>query len=312
MDYQVLVTGANGFLGRSLSEYLNLSGKTIIGISRVKFNAGYPLQIVGSLANSDDLKRCLHGVGVVIHTAARVHVMQEKHIDPLRGYREVNVGITLNLANEAVAAGVKRFIYLSSIKVNGENTLNEPFTPEDYFVPDDAYALSKYEAEQGLLAIARQTGMEVVIIRPPLVYGPNVKGNFLHLMRWVNKGVPLPLGAIHNQRSLVALDNLVDLIAICIDHPAAANQIFLVSDDEDLSTTGLLQRLGNALDKPARLLPVPQGLLEGSLKLIGKGRIAQRLCGNLQVDISKTKRLLNWQPPVAVDDALKKTADVGC
>ena len=199
---------------------------------------------------------------------------------------------------------------MSSIKVNGEATsYGQQFKASDPPAPTDPYAISKYEAEEGLRKIASETGMEVVIIRPPLVYGPGVKANFYSMMRWLDKGIPLPLGSIDNKRSLIALDNLVDLIVTCIDHPAAANQVFLAGDGEDLSTTDLLKRLAKAMDKPARLIPIPGRVLEFGAALLGKGDIARRICGSLQIDISKTGDLLGWQPPVTVDEALRKTAE---
>jgi UDP-glucose 4-epimerase len=205
---------------------------------------------------------------------------------------------------------VRRFVFVSSVKVNGEATQpGLPFKPDDASTPLDAYGISKMEAEQGLREIAAQTGMEVVIIRPPLVYGPGVKANFAAMMRWLSRGIPLPLGAIHNGRSLVALDNLVDLILTCITHPAAANQTFLVSDGEDVSTTELLRRMGQALDSPARLIPVPAGVLKAAAALLGKRDMAQRLCGSLQVDIQKTRQLLGWTPPLTLDQGLKKAAE---
>jgi len=217
---------------------------------------------------------------------------------------------------------VRRFIFLSSIKVNGEETGEagsaerrvlspegrKTFREDDVPAPEDVYAISKWEAEQGLRQISGQSGMEVVIIRPPLIYGPGVKGNFLTMLRWLEKGWPLPLGSIQNKRSLLALDNLVDFIMICLDHPAAANQIFLVADGEDISTTELLRRTSVALGRPVRLLPVPQWVVESGLALLGKGGLAQRLCGSLQVDISKARELLGWTPPVSVDEALQETA----
>ncbi|MDP1970979.1 MAG: NAD-dependent epimerase/dehydratase family protein, partial [Methylobacter sp.] len=200
-------------------------------------------------------------------------------------------------------------IFISSIKVNGESTsLGRPYTTEDQPVPVDPYGISKLEAEESLRQLADETGMEVVIIRPPLVYGPGVKANFYDMMRWLEKGVPLPLGAIYNKRSFVALDNLVDLIVTCIEHPAAANRTFLAGDGEDLSTTELLQRMSKALGKPAKLFPMPIGVLKAAAILLGRRDMAQRLCNSLQVDISKTCDLLGWQPPVSVDDALKRTA----
>jgi UDP-glucose 4-epimerase len=238
--------------------------------------------------------------------------MADKAADPLEEFRRVNVQGTLNLARQAAAAGVRRFVFISSIKVNGEATqLGRSFTADDAPAPLDAYGVSKMEAEQGLRELAAQTGMEVIIIRPPLVYGPGVKANFAAMMRWLQRGVPLPLGAIHNQRSLVALDNLVDLIVTCHTHPAAANQTFLVSDGEDVSTSELLRRMGQALDRPARLLPVPQSWLKLAAAMVGKSDVAQRLCGSLQVDISKTRQLLSWTPPLSLDQGLKRAAGVG-
>ncbi|MBQ1557109.1 MAG: SDR family oxidoreductase [Pseudomonas sp.] len=267
------------------------------------------LRVIDDFANSLSWGLLLQGQDVVIHCAARVHVMHDTSTDPLAEFRKVNREDTLNIARQAAMAGVQRFIFISSIKVNGEGTApNQPYKADDASAPLDPYGVSKMEAEQGLRELAAETGMEVVIIRPTLVYGPGVKANFLNMMRWLHKGVPLPFGAIHNRRSLVALDNLADLIVTCIDHPAAANQTFLVSDGEDLSTTELLRRMAAALGKPARLLPVPSRLLEAAAALLGKQALSQRLCGSLQVDIGKTRELLDWTPPVSVDEALRKTA----
>ena len=233
--------------------------------------------------------------------------MHDTDGDPLAAYRVVNTEGTINLARQAAAAGVRRFVFISSVKVNGEETSpGQPFTEEDEPAPLDPYGISKLEAEQGLRDLATATGMEVVIIRPPLVYGPGVKANFLTMMRWLNKGVPLPFGALDNRRSLVALDNLVDFIITCIDHPAAAKQTFLVADGEDLSTTELLRRVGRAMGKPVRLIPVPMGLLQAGARLLGKQEMARRLCGSLQVDITKARTLLGWKPPVAVDEGLRR------
>jgi nucleoside-diphosphate-sugar epimerase len=233
--------------------------------------------------------------------------MRDIEVDPLIAFRSVNVEGTLNLARQAAAAGVKRFVFVSSVKVNGEIT--EPgraFTEADAPDPQDAYGQSKHEAEQGLRQTAIDTGMEVVIIRPPLVYGPGVKANFAALMRAVQRGWPLPLGAVHNQRSLVALDNLVDFIITCITHPQAANQTFLVSDGQDLSTTELVRGMAQAAGVPARLLPVPVWALQAAGSLLGKGDAVQRLCGNLQVDISKARTLLGWVPLVSVVEGLRR------
>ena len=266
--------------------------------------------LVSDLSVDTDWSLALLGVSQVVHAAARVHVMQDAALDALTEYRRVNVQGTLNLARQAAATGVKRFIFLSSVKVNGEATQpGQFFTADDAPSPQDPYGISKMEAVEGLREIAARTGMEVVIIRPPLVYGPGVKANFQAMTRWLVRGAPLPFAAItHNRRSLVALDNLVDLIVTCIHHPAAANQTFLVSDGEDLSTTDLLRRMGHALGKPARLLPVPPALLKLEATLLGKPEMAQRLCGSLQVDISKTRQLLGWSPPVSVDEGLRRAA----
>jgi nucleoside-diphosphate-sugar epimerase len=246
-------------------------------------------------------------VDVVIHLAARVHVMNDNTTDPLAAFRQVNTQGTLNLARQAAIAGVKRFVFISSVKVNGELTQpGRPFSESDAPHPQDAYGVSKHEAELGLRLIAAETGMEVVIIRPPLVYGPGVKANFAALMRAVQRGWPLPLGAVHNQRSLVALDNLVNFIITCITHPKAANQTFLVSDGQDLSTTELVHGMARAAGVPTRLLPVPVWALQTGAKLLGKGDAVQRLCGNLQVDISKARTLLGWVPPVSVEDGLRR------
>jgi UDP-glucose 4-epimerase len=239
--------------------------------------------------------------------------MHDTAVDPVAAFRAVNVAGTLNLARQAVASGVKRFVFISSVKVNGEATrLGAPFSVDDLPAPLDPYGVSKMEAERGLREISAQTGMELVIIRPPLVYGPGVKANFAALMRAVQKGWPLPLGSVHNQRSLVALDNLVDFIITCITHPQAANQTFLVSDGHDLSTTELVRGMTQAAGLPARLLPIPVWALHAGASLLGKGDAVQRLCGNLQVDISKARNLLGWVPPVSVEDGLRRAMRNGC
>lgn len=309
----VLLTGASGFVGRAVQARLSASHAVELAVAVRHPLPGLPASIVmrkiSGIDSATDWSAAVAGVNVVIHSAARVHVMSDQSADPLVEFRKVNVEGTLNLARQAAAAGVTRFIFISSIKVNGEGSaLGKPFTADDIPAPADPYGISKMEAEQGLQELAAETGMEVVIIRPVLVYGPGVKANFHSMMSWLNKGIPLPLGAISNKRSLVALDNLVDLIVTCMDHPAAANQTFLVSDGEDLSTTELLYRMAAALGRPARLLPIPVRLLELSASLLGQRAIAQRLCGSLQVDIRKTNELLEWTPPLTVDEALRKTA----
>jgi len=310
----VLVTGASGFIGSSLLSCLSIrEGIRVSGAFRHQFPnipPGIQTFQVGDLGANTDWTQALSSVAVVIHTAARVHVMNDLAKDPLSEIRKVNVEGTLNLVRQAAAASIKRFIFISSIKVNGESTVpGEPFTADDQPGPIDPYGISKWESEIGLHQVAKDTGMEVVIIRPPLVYGPGVKANFRRVIHWLDRGVPLPLGSIQNKRSLVALDNLVDLIVICIEHPAAANQIFLAGDGEDLSTTELLQRIGKALGKPTRFIPIPVGLLTFLASLLGKKDVAQRLCGSLQVDISKARELLGWEPPVSVEEGLRKVAE---
>jgi nucleoside-diphosphate-sugar epimerase len=303
----VLVTGANGFIGKALCAELLRFGHSVRAVTRSAENT--QAIAVGEINAETDWMGVLSDIKVVIHLAARVHIMNDNSDDRLDKLRKVNVDGTLNLARQAVEAGVQRFIFISSIKVNGEGTLlNQPYRADDLPAPIDAYGVSKREAEDRLRQLAEQTGMDVVIIRPPLVYGPGVKANFYNMMRWLEKGVPLPFGAVHNKRSFVALDNLVDLIMTCITHPTAANQIFLAADGEDLSTTDLLHRLGKALGQPVRLLPLPVWVLKTIAILLGKPDMAQRLCTSLQVDMSKTADLLGWKPPVSVDEALQKTA----
>jgi nucleoside-diphosphate-sugar epimerase len=308
----VLVTGASGFVGRALCASLAASGDEIRSAVRVAAQmstVGGKIFEVGEIGPNTDWTRPLAGAEVVVHCAARVHMMHDRAADPLAEYRRVNVDGTLNLARRAAAAGLRRFVFMSSIKVNGESTAaGRPYTADTAPAPTDAYGICKNEAEQGLRRLAAEAGMEVVIIRPVLVYGPGVKANFLSMMRWLDKGIPLPLGAIRNRRSLVALDNLIDLIATCLRHPAAANQTFLASDGEDLSTTDLLRRLGGELGKPPRLLAVPAALIIAGATLVGKRDIAQRLCGSLQVDSSKLRDVLGWVPPISVDEGLRRAA----
>ncbi len=306
-----LVTGASGFVGKPLCAELLRQGHEVRGAIRSAnvSNDDFEQSIIGAIDDQTDWTAALRGIEIVIHLAARVHVMQDHSANPLAEFRRVNVDGTLKLARQAAEAGVRRFIFISSIKVNGEGTLlGQPYTAEDQPAPVDAYGISKREAEDALRQLASKSAMDVVIIRPPLIYGAGVKANFQSMMRCLDKGFPLPLGAIHNKRSFVALDNLIDLIVTCIHHPAAANQTFLAGDGEDLSTTGLLQRMAAALGKKIGLLPVPSFILEWSARLLGKQALAQRLCGSLQVDISKTRDLLGWKPPVTVDEALRKTA----
>lgn len=305
----VLLTGATGFIGQPLLERLleHEAYEVTLALRSSDSSSRCKARVVGEFSNDTDWSAALSNQQVVIHSAARAHIMKEEVADPLAEYRRVNVDGTLNFARQAALAGVKRFIFISSIKVNGEQTpLNQPFTEDDSPAPVDAYGISKWEAEQGLQQLASETGMEVIILRPPLVYGPGAKGNFSSMVELVAKGLPLPLGAINNQRSLVAVDNLVNLIIICIDHPAAANQVFLAGDGHDLSTGELLRGVAQAMGKPSRLIPVPASLLMLVATMLGKKVMAQRLLGSLQVDISKARDLLGWEPPITVEEALHR------
>jgi nucleoside-diphosphate-sugar epimerase len=305
----ILLTGASGFVG---SAVLNAGYKNDLkmrpvyrSISSAKLLTDDA--VISGLDETTDLSQVLNEVQVVIHAAGLSHLMHKESLDSLTEFRRVNLEMTTNLARQAAAAGVKRFVFISSIKVNGETTFaGRPFTAEDLPAPEDAYGVSKAEAELELRRVAMETGMEVTIIRPPLIYGHGVKGNFASLVNWVRRGLPLPLGGVTtNRRSIVALENLVDLILVCSYHPRAANQTFLISDGEDLSTTELLRKIGRVLNRPARLFVIPVYLIEFMAKLVGKRMITKRLLGSLQLDISKTFELLNWQPIVDVDEGLR-------
>jgi len=371
----ILITGANGFIGKALCKRMLADGyqvrgavrgqeKTEVGCLRSDVGKEQKSEVrdqkngkrrtevgervmVGDIGQETDWSEALDGIDTVVHLAARVHVMRESAADPLAAFRLVNVAGTERLAWQAAEAGVKRLVYLSSVKVNGERTgdrgqrsevrgqekaevgsqksevrgrrsevrgreceLKEVFSEKDVPCPQDPYAVSKWEAEQILAEISSATGMEIVIIRPPLVYGPNVRANFLRLLRWVNKGVPLPLGMVNNRRSLVSLDNLLDFLITCIEHPAAAGETFLVSDGEDLSTPALIRRIALSMNIPARLIPVPVCLLRLGGSLLGKKSEVDRLCGSLQVDIGKAKGVLGWKPPLSVDEGLGETVEV--
>ena len=308
---KILITGGQGFIGKAIAFTAHSQGNTIRISSRqnnIK-NASFQCIQTTDINSNTNWKIALEDIDVVIHCAARAHVLNENAKDPCKSFNEANYHGTLNLAAQAIKAGVKRFIFLSSIGVNGAETHGHPYTADDIPNPHSDYSRSKHEAEIGLMKLASESTLEVVIIRPPLVYGPSAPGNFQLLLTFLLRGIPLPLGNIHNKRSLVALDNLVNLIITCLDHPAAANQVFLVSDGDDLSTSDLLRRMGNALGKPARLLPIPASWLNLAATLVGKRSVAQRLCGSLQVDIEKTRRLLGWTPPLSVDQGLKRAAE---
>ena len=309
----IFVTGASGFVGRVVCERALSLGMRVKGSyrslsSESRVPSGVEKIHIPSVDGSTDWSKALIGVNEIVHTAARVHVLRDSAVDRLAEFRRVNVAGTLKLARQAAEAGARRLIYISSIGVNGAETFDMPFRADDKVAPHSPYAVSKYEAELGLRQIAQETGLEAVIIRPPLVFGPGAPGNFNRLLLIVHRGIPLPLGAIRNRRSLVALDNLVDLIVTCLNHPAAANQTFLVSDGEDISTTVLLRRTAAAMGRPTRLFPVPGPVVRVAARLLGKGDLAQQLCGSLQVDMSKTRNLLGWTPPVSVDEALNQTA----
>ncbi|MFZ6779219.1 UDP-glucose 4-epimerase family protein [Undibacterium sp. Ji83W] len=312
MKQQILLTGASGFVGQAIARACLATDASLICPSRRPLgwqDADMINPLVSDMTADTDWSAHLQGADIVIHSAARVHVMQETASDPLAQFRAVNVDASLQLARQAAAASVKQFIYLSSVKVNGEATEpGHPFTADDTPKPQDAYGISKQEAEQALLQLASETGMAVTIIRPPLVYGPGVKANFLSMLRMVRRGLPLPLGSIHNQRSFVYLGNLVDLVLHCRLHEAARNQVFLVSDGRDLSTTELLHLCAQALQVKSRLLPFPAGVLTLAASILGKKNVADRLCQSLQVDISKTRKQLAWSPPYTVEQGLQATA----
>jgi nucleoside-diphosphate-sugar epimerase len=307
---KICITGARGFIGRALERCLRERGDMPILANRSPIGSGDEIDFQ-DLLNPLLCDTILRGCSVIVHLAARVHVMDEAHKNPMALYRKDNVEATLTLARNAANVGVRRFIFLSSVKVNGEQTFaGYKFSEDQMPSPADPYGISKLEAEEGLKLLSKETDMEVVIIRPPLVYGPGVKANFLALMRLLQRGYPLPFGALKaNNRSLVFLDNLVSLIIVCLNNPAAANQAFFVSDGDDLSTAVLIKRLSLALGRPARLIYVPEWLIKFGANLIGKSDVADRLCGSLQVDINKAKKLLGWTPPIGIDAGLQITAE---
>lgn len=306
---RLLVTGATGFVGRALISRA-AAGDVLAVRAAVRGEArglpsGIEVVTVGDLQEKTDWRRAVAGVDVVVHLAARVHVMQDTAADPLAEFRRVNVAGTVHVASSAAQAGVRRFVYLSSVKVLGEGR-DQPYSEVDPPDPQDPYGVSKQEAEVGLRQVAAESGMEVVIIRPPLVYGPGVGANFRTLMRLIERGVPLPFGAVRNRRSLVSLGNLTAFILLCTDHSAAANETFLVSDGKDLSTAELVRGLAAAMGRTPRLLPVPPFVLQTVATALGKRAFAQRLLGSLQVDILKARRVLGWAPPLSVEEGLRQ------
>ena len=304
---KLLVTGANGFVGRALCAGLLAQGHAVRSAMRHVDAQIENAVAVGSIDGQTDWSAALAGVDVVIHLAARVHVMHDKVKDPLEEFRKVNLHGTENLARQAAQAGVKRLAYVSSIKVNGEATHGSTkCTENDTPDPQDPYGVSKWEAEQALHRVSDETGMEVVIVRPPLVYGAGVKGNFAQMLKVLARGIPLPLASVNNRRSLLYVGNLADALILCATHPAAANQTYLISDGEDISTPDLLRQLGVAMGHPARLFSCPPALLMFAGKLLGKSDQVDRLLGSLQIDSSKIRRELGWQAPFALQEGLLK------
>ena len=314
----ILLTGARGFVGKALLNLLVDRGQPVRALTREKEvvecvraeNSIIEWRVLPAVDNSAGLNEVMRGVTEVIHLAARVHVMHESVVDPLAAFRAVNVAGTVALARAAAAQGVRRFVFVSSIKVNGEETFPlRPFTEDDDTAPQDSYAISKWEAEQVLHQVAQETGLEIVIVRPPLVYGPGVKGNFAQMLKVVYRGIPLPLASVQNRRSLIYVGNLVDALIACAIHPAAAGQTFLVCDGESISTPGLLRQLAAAMAVPLRLFPCPIALLKMAGKLAGKSQQLERLLGSLEIDSAKIRCKLNWAPPYSLQQGLRETAE---
>ena len=307
---KILVTGASGFIGRAISAWLTSQSLEVVGAVRqlpARAQVDVDYRIVGGLDSGTDWRAALAGIDAIVHCAARVHVMRETADDPLAAFRSANVAGTERLARQAAALGVKRLVFISSIKVNGEESA-EGFNENDTPAPQDPYGQAKWEAEEMLSQVSKETGLEVVIVRPPLVYGPGVKGNLARLLSWVERGVPLPLAGIRNARSLIGIDNFTSALHACLTHPAAAGRTYLVCDGEDISTPELVRRLGRHLGKPARLFALPAPLLEGLAGLVGRRADVQRLTGSLIVDDSRVRRELGWLPPRTLDEGLAQMA----
>lgn len=303
----ILVTGSNGFVGHELCLTLERRGISFKAAVRTAAKPGQV--VVGNLNGSTNWREALMGCSTVIHLAARVHVMADTAVDPLQTYREVNLDGTINLARQAVNSGVKRFVFVSSIKVNGEATHGKPFSATDHPAPCDPYGQSKLEAETALLELGRETGLEIVIVRPPLVYGPGVKANFLNLVKLVRLGVPLPFGMAKGYRSMVALENLVDLLITCTTHPDAPGSVFMISDGQDMHVGELVRMIADAMEKKAYLVPIPPMLLRSMARVVGKSAVVDRLFGSLQVDIGATRERLQWEPVVTPLCAISRTVE---
>lgn len=307
-----LVVGASGFVGKALCSELIRQGRICRAAVRNKNSKIECSEIaqVGSINNETRWNEALRGVDVIVHLAARVHIMHDKAADPLEEFRNINVRATEHLARSAAASGVKRLVYVSSIKVNGEATFDgNKFSEADAPLPQDPYGISKWEAEQALHRIAQETRLEVVIVRPTLVYGAGVKGNFMQMLKVLAMGVPLPLASVRNLRSLIYVGNLAGALIICATHPAAAGQTYLVSDGEDISTSDLLSQLGVGIGHPARLLSCPAGMLKLVAKMVGKSQQVERLLGSLRIDSGKIRHELNWTPPYTLQQGLRETAE---
>ena len=317
MTDRVLITGADGFVGNAVCRRLLESGLTPrAGLRNASLwpalreaTAGLDeFAVIGDLGANPDLRSALEDVSAVVHLAARVHVMNDTALNPLHEFQRINVGGTAAVARAAAAEGVRRFVFVSTVKVNGESTAGRPFTEGDLPAPQDPYAVSKWEAEEALRCVSAETGLEVAIIRPPLVYGPGVRANFLCLMRMVERGLPLPLPDTNNRRSLIGVENLADCLVRCVMHPGAANHTFMVSDGQDVSTHELVVRLAPLLGRSARFLPVPESVLRLAARLVGKRSALDRLLSSLEIDSRKVRRTLEWEPPVTLGCGLEATA----
>ncbi len=307
---RVVVTGASGFVGQSIVKALKLADYHVVAVSRNLNVSNADISVyVPDYSSQNEWQRLLSSNDVVIHLAARVHIMQDQAENPLEAFLAVNLHNTVSLAKAAAKVGIKRFVFVSSIKVNGEHTHSQEFSEQDAANPQDAYAVSKWEAEKALREIEKETGMQVVILRPPLIYGPNVKANFASLIKLVDKGVPLPLASINNKRSLIYLGNFVDAIITCVQHPKAAGNTYLVSDGEDISMPQLIRKIAYALNRPSRLFSFPVPIMYLIAKLAGKSSSLQRVTQSLAIDSSKIRQELNWHPPFTIEQGLKETAD---